>query len=88
MLVIFVVAALALLAVGALVIGVPIMIVGALVRARRRKPTEPAGGDPDSEFANLVAREWPDEAAHLHGPGVTAFASTQDQMRDRTPPVV
>ncbi|MHB1065736.1 MAG: hypothetical protein ACYC1Z_14825 [Georgenia sp.] len=65
MLAIFAVAALALLAVGALVIGVPIMIVVALLRSRRQDPSQLAGADPDSEFAALVGREWPDEAALL-----------------------
>lgn len=65
--VIVLLAALALLGTGAIVIGVPVMIVIALIRSRGPRPGQPAVTDPDDEFAALVGREWPGEAALLHG---------------------
>ena len=67
MIVIVLLAALALLGAGAIAIGVPVMIVVALFRSRGPRPGQPAVADPDDQFAALVGREWPGEAALLHG---------------------
>jgi hypothetical protein len=71
MLIIFGLAALALLTVIAIIFVLPIMIVVTVVRARRRQvaavPTPST--DPDIVFAELVTSEWPDEA-RLLGPGL------------------
>jgi hypothetical protein len=63
MLIIFGLAALALLAVFAVVLAVPTMIALALVRARRRRRGAQAelASDPDSAFVDIVRLEWPGE---------------------------
>lgn len=67
MIVIVGLAALALLGAGAIVIGVPVVIVIALIRSRGPRPGPPAVAELDDEFVALVGREWPGEAALLHG---------------------
>lgn len=67
MIVIALLAALALLGAGAIVIGVPVMIVIALIRSRRPQHSLPADDEPDDAFAALVGREWPGEVPLLHG---------------------
>ena len=68
MLIIFALAFLALLAVVAIVIGLPLLIVVALVGSRRRNRAETIAlaGDSDAEFVALVKREWPQEAVLLN----------------------
>ena len=67
MVIIFGLAALALLGVLLMVVLLPVMIVTALVRARRHKraETDRQGSDPDSLFAELVCDQWPLEAELL-----------------------
>ena len=69
MLIIFALALLAILAVVAIVLGLPLLIVVALVRSRRRNRAETIdqAGDSEAEFVALVKREWPQEAVLLNG---------------------
>lgn len=67
MLIIFAIAALALLLVVGMVVILPVMIVVSVIRSRRRLPADslqPAA-HADSDFVELVGREWPSEAAVL-----------------------
>lgn len=61
MLIIFALAAFALIAVFAIVVVVPIMIVGSVVRSRCRPSTAVSiqATDPDSAFVDIINREWP-----------------------------
>ena len=67
MLIIFGLAALALLAALAIVFVVPIIIVVTVVRSRRRKwdDTSASAVGSDSVFIELVSREWPGETVLL-----------------------
>lgn len=67
MLIIFAIAALALLAVVGIVVILPAMIVASVIRSRRRLPADALkqAAQPDSDFVELVVREWPSEAAVL-----------------------
>ena len=67
MLIIFAIAALALLAAVGIVVILPAMIVVSVIRSRRRLPADslPQTAHPDSDFVELVGREWPSEAAVL-----------------------
>jgi hypothetical protein len=71
MLIIFAVAALALLAVVGIFVILPIMIVVSVVRSRRPIPDEAIekGTHPDSDFIDLISSQWPQEASHLR-PGL------------------
>ena len=71
MLIIFGLAALALLTVIAIVFVLPIMIVVTVVKARRPQVAASLtpSTDPDIVFAELVTSEWPGEA-HLLRPGL------------------
>jgi hypothetical protein len=64
MLIIFVLALLALLAVCALVFALPCMLVVRAARARHRRSAQKAGltPDPDSAFLDMINREWPPDA--------------------------
>ncbi|MDP1878455.1 MAG: hypothetical protein Q8M17_12965 [Actinomycetota bacterium] len=53
------------------VIGIPVMIAVAVVRARRgpttqAQPEPESASDPDAAFIDLVTRGWPAEATCLH----------------------
>jgi hypothetical protein len=67
MLIIFAIAALALLLVVGIVVILPAMIVASVIQSRRRLPADSLqqAAQPDSDFVELVVREWPSEAAVL-----------------------
>jgi hypothetical protein len=67
MLIIFAIAALALLAAVGIVVILPIMLVAAVVRSRRRIQADaiPQATDQDSAFVELVSSQWPGEASRL-----------------------
>jgi hypothetical protein len=68
MLIIFAIAALALLLIVGLIVILPVMIVVSVIRSRRRPSADSLQqtAHPDSLFVDLVSREWPREAALLH----------------------
>ena len=71
MLIIFAIAAIALLAVVGIVVILPAMIVVSVVRSRRRIPEDSIQRTthPDSDFVDLISSQWPQEAALLR-PGL------------------
>jgi hypothetical protein len=60
-LIIFALAALAVLFIIGVVVVLPIMIVVSMVRAGRRRSAQPTGpaSSPDTAFLDIVDREWP-----------------------------
>ncbi len=69
MLIIVGLAALLILGLVALGVGLPVLLAAACTRGRRR-PAAPleAAANPDWAFAQLIAREWPDELGLAHIP--------------------